>query len=189
MVQVGVSEMNWGRLTKAMLVEDGGALIRSKYVHPRAEPEIAFLLKRPLQGTVSVLEANTAIDGIAAAIEVIDSRYRDFKFSLTDVVADNSSSSAVTFGPWHRPDVDISNLGMILSVDGKPCEIGSSAAILGHPLRALVAAARLLALRGERLEAGDILLAGAATAAQPLSAASHIRVETETLGGCAFSVQ
>ena len=156
MLQVGVTEMNWGRLTRAMMVDEGGILIRSKYIHPRAEPEIAFVISRRLEGRVSLTEAHNGIDGMAPAIEILDSRYKDFKFSITDVIADNSSSSAVVLGQWRRPDTDISNLGIVLSVDGTPREVGSSAAVLGNPLRAIVAAARLLSLRGECLQPGDI---------------------------------
>ncbi len=189
MLQVGVSEMNWGRLTRAMMVDEGGILVMSRYIHPRAEPEVAFMIGRRLEGNVSMMEASSAIDGIAGAIEILDSRYKDFKFSITDVIADNSSSSAVVLGPWRTPDTDISNLGIVLSVNGIAREIGSSAAILGHPLRALVAGARLLSLRGECLEPGDILLAGAATAAVPINSGDHVLVETETLGRCDFNVQ
>src|SRR5690349_524695 len=133
MVQMGVHDMIWGRLTDAMIVEDGGSTSFKRYVHPRIEPEIAFLLKRDLVGTVTPLHALSAVEAIAPAIEIIDSRYKAFKFSLTDVVADNSSSSGFVVGPWHEPDVDFSNLGIVVSFNGTPVLIGSTAAILGHP--------------------------------------------------------
>ena len=74
---MGVDEMIWGRLTDKMLVEEGGSISKADYVHPRCEPEIAFLLKKPLAGRVTALQAQTAIEAIAPAIEVIDSRYED----------------------------------------------------------------------------------------------------------------
>lgn len=188
MAQVGVSDMNWGRLTDGMIVEDGGELQRSRFIHPRAEPEIAFRLRAPLEGNVTHLEAWAAIEGVAAAIEILDSRFKNFKFRMTDVIADNSSSSGLIIGPWHRPDMDFSNLGMSLEINTRPVQLGSSAAILGHPIRSLVAAARLMALRGQRLEAGDIVLSGAITAAEPLSIGMKVRVRLEQLGYCDFAV-
>ena len=120
MVQMGVHDMIWGRLTDRMIVEDGGTTSFKTYVHPRIEPEIAFLLKRELVGTVTPLQALSAVEAVAPAVELIDSRYQAFKFSLTDVVADNSSSSGFVVGPWNSPDVDFSNLGIVVSFNGSP---------------------------------------------------------------------
>lgn len=189
MVQMGVSDLIWGRLTDGMLVEDGGAIALSGYVHPRVEPEIVFLIGRPLAGRVTVPQALAAVDAVAPSLEIIDSRYENFRFSLTDVVADNSSSSGFVVGPWSRPDVDLSNLGLVMAFDGRPQAFGSTAAILGHPLRSLVAAARVVAEAGERLSPGDLVLAGGATAASALVAGSFVSLEMETLGRCGFHVE
>ncbi len=189
MAQVGVDEMVWGRLTDAMQVEEGGSIALSRYVHPRVEPEVAFLLKAPLAGRVSMTQAMAAVEAVAPAMEIIDSRYKDFKFVLADVVADNSSSSGFIVGPWSKPDLDVGNLGLVMSVDGRPVQVGSTAAILGHPLRSLVAAARLVAQWGERLEAGWIVLAGGATAAHPLAAGMTVRTEMQSLGSVSFRVE
>lgn len=188
MVQMGIDEMIWGRLTDAMLIEDGGTIDFAAFVHPRVEPEIAFLLKAPLAGKVTPVAALAAVEGIAPALEIIDSRYENFKFSLTDVVADNSSSSAFVVGPWSSAAVDFSNLGMILEIDGAARQIGSSAAILGHPIRSLVAAARLAEAAGEPLKEGDIVMAGGATAAEALSPGQHVRVSVQGLGTAEFRV-
>ena len=94
MVQMGLDDLIWGRLTDKMLVEDGGEIDIADYVHPRVEPELAFLLKRPLYGNMTPFEAMEAVEAIAPAMEIIDSRYENFKFNLPDVVADNSSSSS-----------------------------------------------------------------------------------------------
>ena len=188
MVQMGIDEMIWGRLTDAMLVEDGGSVAHARFVHPRVEPEIAFLLKRPLEGRVTSMAALSAIDGIAPALEIIDSRYESFKFSLTDVVADNSSSSAFVTGAWASPTVDFSNLGMVLEIDGAVRQVGSSAAILGAPIRSLVAAARLAMAAGEPLGAGDIVMAGGATAAEALAPGQHVRVSVQDIGTAEFRI-
>lgn len=182
MQQVGVDEVIWGRLTNTMQLEEGGACSRALYVHPRAEPEIAFLMKKPLSGPVTALDAMNAVEAIAPAIEIIDSRYKDFKFTLPDVVADNCSSSGVVIGNWFNAHTAIDNLGIILEADGRPVQIGSTAAILGHPIRSLVQAARLVARWGETLSPGDIVLAGAATAAHPMQPGMTVRACVQNLG-------
>ena len=188
MTQMGVNDMIWGGLTDRMLVEPGGAISIHKFVHPRVEPEVAFLLNRRLSGTVDPMTAMAAVAGIAPALEIIDSRYENFKFSLTDVVADNSSSSALVVGPWADPRLDFSNLGMVLDIDGIARQIGTTAAILGHPVYSLVAAARLVAARGETLEAGDIVMAGGATAAEALAVGQFVKLQVERLGSVSFMV-
>ncbi|HTU11534.1 MAG TPA: fumarylacetoacetate hydrolase family protein [Allosphingosinicella sp.] len=188
MAQMGVDDLIWGRLTDAMLHDDGGTVAFGSFVHPRVEPEIAYLLRKPLAGKVSALEALDAVEAVAPALEIIDSRYENFKFSLADVVADNSSSSGFVVGGWRRRDVDASNLGMVLSIDGRPAQFGSTAAILGDPLRSLVAAARMVASAGETLAAGSIILAGGATAAVALSPGNLVELEVEQLGSASFSM-
>ncbi|WP_334180616.1 fumarylacetoacetate hydrolase family protein [Pseudoxanthomonas sp.] len=189
MVQMGVSDMIWGRLTSGMLVEDGNSIRLRDYVHPRVEPEVAFLISRPLSGRVTAPQALAAVEAVAPALEIIDSRYQDFRFSLTDVVADNSSSSGFVVGPWRSAATDLDNLGLVMAFDGRPQAFGSTAAILGHPLRSLVAAARVVAEAGETLQPGDIVLAGGATAASALHAGIHVSLEVESLGRCGFHVE
>lgn len=189
MQQVNVDEVIWGVLTDAMVLDDGEALDLEGLIHPRVEPEIAFLLKKDLAGEVNAQWAADAVEAVAPALEIIDSRYQDFKFRVADVVADNSSAAGVVVGPWARPDLDISNLGMILSFDGRPVQIGSSAAILGHPLRALMAAARMTARHGVELKAGDIVLAGAATAAEPLRPSLNVQLRVQNLGLMGFNTR
>jgi 2-oxo-3-hexenedioate decarboxylase len=188
MVQMGVHDMIWGRLTDAMIVEDGGSTSVKRYVHPRIEPEIAFLLKRELVGTVTPMQALSAVEAVAPAVEIIDSRYQAFKFSLTDVVADNSSSSGFVIGPYHSPDLDCSNLGIVVSFNGQPVLVGSTAAILGNPLRSLVAAARFAAEAKEPLQPGWIVMAGGASHAEALKPGLWVECEVQHLGRCGFSV-
>ncbi|MBN3745137.1 4-oxalocrotonate decarboxylase [Burkholderia sp. Se-20373] len=189
MAQMGVSDLIWGRLTSDMWVEEGGSIALSDYVHPRVEPEVCFLLGKRLEGKVTPLQALAAVEAVAPALEVIDSRYRDFKFSLPDVVADNASSSGFVVGQWHERDTDVSNLGLVMSFDGRPVEMGTTAAILGAPIRGLVAAARLAAQQGEALEAGSLILAGAATAAVALRPGVAVSCEFQNLGKVVFNVR
>ncbi len=186
MLQMGLSDLIWGRLTSDMLIEEGGLIDLDRYVHPRVEPELCFLMGKPLEGLVTPLEALAAVEAIAPALEIIDSRYLDFKFSLPDVIADNASSSGIVVGAWRSPRIDFSNLGLIMSFDGRAVEVGTTAALLGDPLRSLVAAARLAAQYGERLEPGSLVMAGGATAAVALKQDVMVRCEMQHLGSASF---
>ena len=126
---------------------------------------------------------------IAPAMEIIDSRYENFKFALSDVIADNTSSSGLVIGQWNDPAKDFSNLGVVLEIDGHVIEVGSTAAILGHPLRSLVAAARLVAEGGEEISAGDIVMAGGITAAPNLAPGQTVRTNIQGLGAVMFQVE
>jgi 2-oxo-3-hexenedioate decarboxylase len=188
MAEMGVDDMIWGRLTDRMLVEPEGSISLRQFNRPRAEPEIAFLLKSPLSGRVDAPTALAAVEAVAPAIEIVDSRYDVPTYSAADVVADNSSASALVIGPWGDHRIDLSNLEMVLEFDGVARQTGSSAAVLGNPLLSLIAAARLVAERGERLEAGDIVMSGAATAAEVLASGQSLRLRVERLGSVGFRV-
>jgi 2-oxo-3-hexenedioate decarboxylase len=189
MQQMGVDDLIWGRLTDAMRIRRGVPLRLSHFIHPRAEPEIAFRLAHPLGGSVSLAQARAAVDGVSVAIEVIDSRYRDFRFSLSDVVADNSSSSAFVVGEWVDPlCLGEEALPITLSVDGVVVQQGDSRAILGNPWQSLVEAARLAAAAELPLQPGWIVLAGAATAAEALRPGVVVRADAGALGSTGFSV-
>ncbi|MFD9426562.1 MULTISPECIES: 2-keto-4-pentenoate hydratase [unclassified Streptomyces] len=181
MRQMGVTDLIHGRLTDRMEIADGGRLDVSGLIHPRVEPEVAFLLGDTLRpGT----DPMAAVAAVAPALEVIDSRYDGFRFSLPEVIADNTSASGYAIGPWHAPG-DLGNLGVLLELDGRPAETGSTAAILGHPVRALAAAARLAG----PLEPGTVILAGAATAAVPLPPGTHVRATVAGLGTVRFTTE
>lgn len=188
-LEIGADDVIWGRLTSGMQLKEGGTTALTRHVHPRAEAGIAFVLKKPLAGEVTAVEALAAVEAVAPAIEIIDSRYGDAKLGLQDAAADNASAGAYVIGPWASPQQDFSNLGLTLCVDGRVAQVGSTAAILGQPLRALVAAARLAAAAGEPLQAGWVVMAGAATAAQAIKPGQYVSVEIEGLGSAGFHVK
>jgi 2-oxo-3-hexenedioate decarboxylase len=188
MAQMGLSDVIWGRLTDAMQVVESGDIDFARYVHPRVEPELAFVLKNAMTGRESAAQALAAVDAVAPALEIIDSRYRDFKFSLPEVIADNASSSGFVLGNWCDPRSGFGNLGLLLAIDGRAVQVGSTAAILGHPLRSLVAAARLAADAGEPLQAGSIVMAGGATQAEWIKPGQYVQVEMENFGRAGFRV-
>lgn len=188
MTQMCLRDMIWGRLTDAMEVSSGGSVSLKDYVHPRIEPEVAFRLKSDLTGSVSLQEAIDAIEAVAPAMEIIDSRYKNFEFSLEDVVADNSSSSGFVVGEWVAPDQDISDLAIKMLFDDQVVQCGSTAAILENPVQSLVEAARLVALEGMVLKKGWVILAGSATAAEALRPNVRVTCETDELGSLYINV-
>ncbi|MCP3784682.1 4-oxalocrotonate decarboxylase [Micromonospora sp. A3M-1-15] len=182
MAQVGVDEVIWGRLTDVMRVPDGGTVDVADFIHPRVEPEVAFLLDRLPEPGEPVGAFTRAVRAVAPAIELIDSRYANFTFSLPDVVADNTSAAAFVVGPWSPVPEGLDNLGVLLEIDGRVAQVGSTAAILGDPRRALDEGIRLAGRHGVRLRKGWVFLAGAATAAVPLRPGAHVRAVVEKLG-------
>lgn len=184
MKQMGVHQPIYGVLTEKMRLASGSTFGFQNRIHPKIEPEIAFLIGKDLQGKVSADEALAACSGVCAAMEIIDSRYRNFNFTLPDVIADNCSSSAFILGETIRKpaEVDLGNLGMVMEVNGKPVQFGSSAAIYGHPASSLAELCSMLAEQDQGLRAGDIVLAGAATAAISLEPGQEIKTLVQDLG-------
>ncbi len=178
MEQVGVHEPIYGHLTDAMELQSGEALQHAAHCHPRVEPEIAFRLKSDIKGPVTAEDIVDNIDAVCAAMEIIDSRYKNFRFTLTDVIADNASSSrfvlSPTWLPWGEQQID--NVQIELIRNGKTEQSGNSSAILDHPVNALVALANGLVDRGEILRQGMVVLAGAATAAIELKPGDQIEM-------------
>lgn len=188
MEQMGVHDIIWGRLTDQMQLLNDTPLIRKNYIHPRVEPEIAFLVKQRIDRTLSLDEVTDFIDGVAAALEVIDSRYENFKFSLEDVVADNCSSTAYTLGKWLSPSTAVNGLAISMQINGQEVQAGSSEAILGNPLESLVEMSRMAAKYGVTIEAGAVILAGAATSAVHLQTGDEVIATFEGLGTVKLAV-
>ena len=174
MEQMGVSDMIWGWLTNSMRYEDGDTLPLPKFIHPRAEPEICFIVSKEINKALSLEEAKDHIGSLAVAIEIIDSRFQNFKFSLEDVVADNCSSTALVVGESLPIDTNLSNVSMQLVINGEVRQDGNTDAILGDPWESVVAASRLVVDAGLTLPVGSLIMAGAATAAEYLKTGDHI---------------
>ncbi|MBN3799333.1 fumarylacetoacetate hydrolase family protein [Burkholderia sp. Ac-20392] len=187
MVQMGVDSLIWGWLTDTMLEEDGGHVGLGRFIHPRVEPEVCFLTRRDIDRPLTLLEASGYLEAVAPAMEIIDSRYRDFRFTLEDVVADNCSSAGLTIGPWSTRFDGLRNAGVVMRINGRVVQTGSTAAILGDPLRSVVQASRLIAASGLVLPAGSLIMAGAATAADALPAGAHVHCTVHGLGSTEFT--
>jgi 2-oxo-3-hexenedioate decarboxylase len=186
MVQMGVDSLIWGLLTDAMLYEEGAEVDLRDFIHPRAEPEVCFLTRRDIDRPLTLIEAAGYLDGVAPAMEIIDSRYRNFKFTLEDVVADNCSSAGLVIGGFCSMSNALSNRGVLVRFNGRVVQMGSTGAILGDPLRGVVQASRLLAQAEMVLPAGSLIMAGAATSAEALAPDIHVCNEVSGLGRVEF---
>jgi 2-oxo-3-hexenedioate decarboxylase len=168
-----------------MEVRAGAGFPLAGTIHPKIEPEIAFRIGKTLRGKVGREDAIQACSGATAALEILDSRFKDFKyFSLEDVVADNSSSSHFILGTrWTElAKLDLPALELSLSHDGEVVQKALGSAISGDPLNSLLQLCELLDSRGGLpLPAGSIVLAGAATAAVQLKPGSRIRLSVPGL--------
>ncbi len=182
MEQMGVHDIIWGRLTDAMEINEGATLTKANFIHPRVEPEIAFLIGKSLDDQITLENAIDYIEGIAGALEVIDSRYEKFKFSLEDVIADNCSSAAYVLGDWLPPTTPIQDMPIELVINGTITQSGNATAILGNPLASLVELSRMAIKHGISIKSGQVILAGAATSAVYVQVGDKIAGQFDGLG-------
>jgi 2-oxo-3-hexenedioate decarboxylase len=126
------------------------------------------------------------VEALAVAIEIVDSRYRDFRFVAGDVVADNASACGFVIGTWMPPTTDIAGRAVMLEIDGAVAASGNTAAILDHPLLALCNLARLAARDGRPLAAGSLALAGSAIDPFGIAPGQKVQARIDGLGGVGF---
>jgi 2-keto-4-pentenoate hydratase len=165
---LGVKEPDYGHLLDHMLLLEGEPCPREELLWPRVEGEIAFILKDTLKGPgVTIADVFRATEGVMPAIEIVDSRIRDWKIKLPDTIADNASSARFVLGSRMIPvkDLDLRLIGMVLEKNGQVVNTGAGAAVWGHPAAAVAWLANKLAEFDIALEAGEIILSGAVTAA------------------------
>ncbi|WP_025917426.1 2-oxo-3-hexenedioate decarboxylase [Herminiimonas sp. CN] len=185
MQQMGVSNPVFGFLADYFSVLEGSAVKLSELIHPKVEPEIAFVTKTALKGHgCHIGTVLAATDFVMPAIEIIDSRYRDFKFDLKSVIADNCSSSRFVVGGRMRPvaDLDLRTIGVVLEKNGEVVALGAGAAVLGHPAAAIAMLANLLGERGEEIPAGSLILSGAITEAVMIKAGDNVSLQMQGMG-------
>jgi 2-keto-4-pentenoate hydratase len=188
--QMGVDQPDYGVLFEDMEIPEGGDLSPRRTLQPRAEAEVAIVLRTDITtsdaGRDDIL---AAADYAVAAIEVVDSRITDWKISFVDTVADNGSSAFFVLGRERRAldDLDLFTCGMVLEVNGEVASVGAGAACLGHPLNAAAWLARTMAQNGTPLRAGEIILTGALGPMVPLSAGDQIKSTIGGLGSVSFS--
>lgn len=182
--QVGVSEPIRGFLAGAGALDIGEPLDTGELIQPRAEPEIAFLIGRDLSGLdTTAADVLAATAGVAPALEVIDSRYVDYRFTMPDVIADNTSAARFLIGaPRPVAGIDLGLVGVVLEHRGEVVATASGAAALGHPAAAVAWLVRSLTAAGEALTAGSIVLSGGLTAAVPVRGGDVVVATVDRLG-------
>ena len=182
--QVGLSEPVYGFLAAANAVDLGEPLDTSQLIQPRCEPEIVFVLGRNLSGPhVTAADVIAASSAVAVGIEVLDSRYTDYRFTTADVVADNTSAGRYVVGTPVSPlGIDLRLVGVVLEKNGIVIETASGAASLGQPAAAVAWLARQLSADDQGLRAGDIVLSGGLTAATPVTPGDVVVASIDRLG-------
>jgi 2-oxo-3-hexenedioate decarboxylase len=185
MKQMGVETPCFGFVTDYGCVPDGGEVKVSELIHPKVEPEIVFVMKHALKGPGCHIGAVlAATDFIMPGIEVIDSRYRDFKFDLKSVIADNTSASRFVLGGTIKApsEVDMRTLGVVMEKNGEVVSLGAGAAVLGHPATAIAMLANHLGARGQEIPAGAMILSGGVTEAVAVKAGDNVTLRIQHLG-------
>ena len=185
MKQMGVEMPCYGFLADYFSLADGAEVPFDQLIHPKVEAEIAFVTNRELSGkNVTVDEVLAATELVVPAVEIIDSRYRDFKFDLISVQADNSSSTRFVVGSHAaKPeDFDWSTLGVVMQKNGEIVELGAGAAVLDHPAASVAMLAAMLAERNEVIPAGTFIMTGGITAAVLVERGDSIVVRYQGLG-------
>ncbi len=185
MKQMGVTEPVFGFLVDEFVADEGAAIRIDQLIHPKVEPEIGFFTNKALRGPgCNIAAVLAACDFVFPGIEVIDSRYRDFKFDAVSVVADNTSAARFVVGGQTASvrDLDLRTLGIVLEKNGVPVAFGAGAAVVGHPATAVAMLVNHLAARGQELAAGSLVLSGGITEAVPVQAGDSITLRVHTLG-------
>jgi len=183
--QMHVKDPVYGYLLASMAVENGGEAAMASYIHPKVEPEIGLILSKALYGKNlsrdAVLEA---VEWVFPAIEIIDSRYENFEFTVPDVICDNTSAAGAVFGEKQRyGGEDLGKLKAVIALNGTAAASGYGSDVLGHPADSVAALAGMLEAKGEGVPAGMPILTGGITAAASVKAGDEAVAFVEGLTG------
>ncbi|HWI50380.1 MAG TPA: fumarylacetoacetate hydrolase family protein [Rummeliibacillus sp.] len=182
---MGVHEPSYGVLLDNMKIGENKIISVKSFIHAKIEPEIAFVFKKDLNGPiVTVADVLEATDYITPAMEIIDSRYKNFNFTLIDVIADNSSSSRYILGSkrYKVEEVDLELMGCMFKKNDEIFATSAAGSIMGNPARAIAWMANKLIARGQNIKAGEIVLSGALTGAEAIASGDHFSVSFDGIG-------
>lgn len=188
MNMLNVYQPDFGYLLDDMVFAEGAVIPTSKMIAPRAEGEIAFVLKKDLMGPgVTNADVLAATEGVMACFEIVDSRIKDWKIKIQDTVSDNASCGAFVLGNELvcPSQVDLINCGMVLEKNGEIVATGAGAAALGSPVNAVVWLANTLGRLGIPLKAGEVILSGSLAPLIPVVAGDYLRMSINGIGTCA----
>ena len=187
MNMLGVFQPDFGILLDGMVYNEGQPIEAKTLIQPKAEGEIAFVLKHDLMGPgVSAADVIAATEGVMACFEIVDSRIENWKIKIQDTVADNASCGVFVLGDRlvDPRDVDLGTCGMVLEKNGEIVATGAGAAALGHPANAVAWLANTLGSLGMGLKAGEVVLSGSLGIMVPVQAGDSLRVSIGGIGGC-----
>lgn len=188
MNMLNVHQPDFGYLTDRMMYATGAEVEASKHmIAPRAEGEIAFVLKRDLAGPgVTNADVIAATDFVMPCFEIVDSRIRDWKIKIQDTIADNASCGVVVLGDATKKptDIDLATCGIVVELNGEVISTGAGAAALGSPVNCVTWLANTLGAYGIRLEAGEVILSGSLVPLQPVGPGDNMTMTIGGLGGC-----
>jgi len=182
---LGVAEPDFGGLLSTMSVPNCGTAPIDELLQPRVEGELAFVLKRSLSGPgITAAEVIAATDLLLPAIEIIDSRIKDWKFTIQDTIADNASSGMFVVGsqPMSLNQIDMKTIGLTLRKNGEVVSTGAGAACLADPVNAVVWLANKLGELGTEIEAGQVILSGALGPVTPVVPGDYVTVQIGRMG-------
>ncbi len=188
--QLSVDQPDYGVITDAMVVPDGGELRVDALIAPRVEPEFAFLIGEDLPAAPTLHELTASVSGVALALEIIDSRIADWKIALVDTVADNASSARIVHGEFLPARAallsTLPSTTITLRRNGAEVGSGPGSAVLGDPLVSLHWLATAIGSYGDRFSKGEVVIAGAVAAAVPLTAGSAWEASADGFPAVAF---
>jgi 2-keto-4-pentenoate hydratase len=183
--QFGVARPDFGVLFADMALASGEPASLDRFLQPRVEAEIAFVLGKDLtEPGATVADVLRATEFVLAAIEIVDSRIAGWDISITDTVADNASSGGLVLGTMPVPlaGLDLAQAGMVIEHGGEPVSVGAGEACMGSPVTAVAWLAREVARRGAPLRAGEIVLSGALGPMVAVTAPGRYRARLDGLG-------
>ncbi|WP_328842732.1 2-keto-4-pentenoate hydratase [Streptomyces sp. NBC_00258] len=186
----GVMQPDFGHLFAAMAVADGAIVETAELMQPAVEAELAYVLAEPLEGPgVSAADVLRATAFVCPALEIVDTRFDDWKIRWVDTVADNGSSARFVLGDngVDPKGLDLEMAGLVFERNGSIVSTAALAEVMGHPTRAVAWLANALAEYGTTLPAGSVVLSGAPCRAVAVEPGDHFRVRIDRIGTAAVT--
>ena len=180
-----VDQPDFGQMTSGMVFNEGEAIRADTMIAPKAEAEIAFMLKRDLMGPgVTAADVLRATDCVMPCFEIVDSRIKDWKIKIQDTVADNASCGVLTLGGLRKDPrkIDLALAGMVLDKNGELVSTSTGASVQGSPVNAVAWLANTLGRLGIGLKAGEVILSGSQSPLVPVKAGDSLVCSVGGLG-------
>lgn len=184
---LGVFQPDFGQLTSGMLHREGESIDLGQLIQPKAEAELAFVLKEDLIGPgITAMDVIRATDYVAPCFEIVDSRITDWKIKIQDTVADNASCGVYVIGDTRGDprQLDMTLAGMVLEKNGELFSTGVGAAVQGSPANAVAWLANTLGRLGIPFRAGEVILSGSQSALVPVADGDELVCTVGGLGSC-----